>query len=220
MLNFTTLTLRLFGLFGILGAILFMCGDLLYNHIPGSKDNPTVKMSKMPAARLLNAGTFGLIGCWFYTLASLHIFLGFRPIGEIFAFILALVFAIVMICYGIAHTAYFAIPAGAKMAEQAGMDAGIGGKLGNTFFQRLVFITYVPVAIASMMMFYGIVTGRSMYPRWMVLFLPIILYILKAPITRLLKGRLGEIVNDCYDNLVLFVFFVLSTLVLWNGMLS
>lgn len=217
---FTTWALRLFGISGIIGSILFIFGDLFYNHIPGSKNSPTVKMSKMPESRLLNAGTLGLVGCWFYTLASLHLYIAFRPAGDFFAFIVFLTFAAVMICYGISHTAYFAIATGSQVAAQLGSDPESGGKLGNAFYQRLVYITYLPVAISSLMMLYGIVAGRSMYPRWMVVFLPIVIYLLKIPVTRILKGRLREIINDSYDNITLFVFYVLSTVVLWNGLVS
>ena len=217
---FTTWALRLFGISGIIGSILFIFGDLLYNHIPGSKNSPTVKMSKMPESRLLNAGTLGLVGCWFYTLASLHLYIAFRPAGDYLAFIFFLAFAATMICYGISHTAYFAIATGAQVAAQLGSDAESGGKLGNAFFKRLVYITYIPVAISSLMMLYGIVAGRSMYPRWMVVFLPIVIYLLKTPATRILKGHLQEIINDSYDNVVFFVFYVLSTVVLWNGLVS
>jgi len=217
---FTTWALRLFGISGIIGSILFIFGDLLYNHIPGSKNSPTVKMSKMPESRLLNAGTLGLVGCWFYTLASLHLYIAFRPAGDYLAFIFSLAFTATMICYGISHTAYFAIATGAQVAAQLGADAESGGKLGNAFFKRLVYITYIPVAISSLMMLYGIVAGRSMYPRWMVVFLPIVIYLLKTPVTRILKGQLQEIINDSYDNVVFFVFYVLSTVVLWNGLVS
>jgi hypothetical protein len=177
-------------------------------------------MSQMGESRLHSAGVLGLIGCWSYTLASLHLFIAFQPAGDLFAFLVSLAFATVMISYGIAHTAYFSIAAGAKVAKQFGSDAEAGGKLGNTFFQRLVTITYIPVAISSAMMFYGIVTGQSMYPRWMVIFLPILIYLLRSPITRLFKGRAKEITNDSYDNIVLLAFFVLSTFVLWNAFVS
>jgi hypothetical protein len=218
MFTFTIWSLRLFGLSGILGSILFIFGDLFYNHVPGSKDNPTLKMSKLPESRLLNAGTLGLVGCWFYTLAALHLYIAFRPAGEVFASIFFLAIAAVMVCYGISHTGYFAIAAGAQVAARLGSDVEAGGKLGNAFFQRLTFITYIPVAVSSVMMLYAIITGHSMYPRWMVIFLPVVLYLLKTPITRILKGRLKEVVNDSYDNLILFVFYFLSTLLLWNGL--
>jgi len=220
MIIFTTWALRLFGISGIIGAMLFIFGDLLYHHVPGSKDSPTVKMSKMPESRLLNAGILGLVGCWFCALASLHLYIAFQPAGDLFAFIFFLAIAAVMICYGISHTAYFAIATGAQVAARLGSDAESGGKLGNAFFQRLVYITYIPAAIFSLMMLYGILAGRSMYPRWMVVFLPIVIYLLKTPITRTLEGHLREIINDSYDNIAFFVFYVLSTAVLWNGLVS
>jgi hypothetical protein len=217
MFLFNTLALRLFGLSGILGALLFICGDLLYNHIPGSSASPAVKMGSLPQSRLILAGLAGLFGCWFYILAAWHVFLAFRPAGEVFAFGLLLAFGAVMICYGISHTAYFAIAAGAHVAARDGSDVEEGGKPGNAFFQRLVSITYIPVAVSSLMMIYGIVTGKSLYPWWSVFFLPVIIYLLKTPVVRLLKGRFRELVNDSYDNLVLLIFYVISTIVLWNA---
>ncbi len=66
-------------------------------------------------------------------------------------------------------------------------------------------------------MVYGILTGRSLYPVWMVVLIPIVIYLLKPLVVRLLKGRARELVNDCYDNLTFFVFFTISTMVLWNS---
>jgi hypothetical protein len=209
--------LRCLGLSGILGAALMMAGDLLYNHVHGSKASPAEKMGSLPQSRLINAGTLGLLGCWFYVLASGHIYLAFQPVGSTFAVILSLAFAALMICYGISHTAYFAIASGAQAAVRLGADAEMGGKLGNTLFQRLVYITYVPAAVSSLMMIYGILTGRSLYPIWMVVCIPIVIYLLKTPVVWLLKGRVREWVNDCYDNLTLFVFFMISTIVLWGS---
>ncbi len=220
MFIFTIWSLRLFGISGIIGSILFICGDLLYNHVPGSKASPAMKMSVLPEGRLLNAGTLGLIGCCFYTLAALHVYIAFKPSGEPFASIVFLAFAAIMICFGIAHTAYFSIAAGAHAAAALGANGEAGGKLGNGFFQRMTYITYVPTVVASLMMIVGILTGRSLYPRWMVIFLPVVIYLLKIPVTRILRGRAGELVNDSYDNLTLFIFFALSTIVLWNGIVS
>lgn len=213
----TPWALRLFGMSGILGAILFVCGDLSYNHMPGSTDSPAQRMSRFADARLLNGGTFGLIGCWFYCLASLHVYLAFQPAGQTFAFILALAFAASMICYGIGHTAYLAIAAGAQTAVRLGADAESGGKLGHALFQRVVNITYLPVAVFTVMMLYAIPTGGSLYPVWMLPFLPTVLYLLKTPVLKLAKGSLRELLTDAYDNLILLVFFTLSTLVLWNA---
>lgn len=210
-------SLRVCGAAGILGAVLFMLGDLSYNHIPGSKASTAQKMSQMPEARLLRAGVLGLIGCWLYGLAAFQIYSAFLPLGERFALILSLGFAATAICYGISHAAYFAIAAGAQAAVRLGGDAETGGQLGGAFFKRLVYITYLPVALVSGLMGYGVLSGRSLYPQWMVLFLPITIYVLRKPVLRVLPGRLGEIVRDSYDNFIFLVFFAASTIVLWNG---
>jgi hypothetical protein len=47
--------------------------------------------------------------------------------------------------------------------------------------------------------------------------LPVVIYLLKIPVLFVLKGRARELVNDSYDNLSLFVFFALSTILLWHG---
>jgi hypothetical protein len=217
---YTTWALRWFGIFGILGSVLFIAGDLLYNHIPGSTKSPMEKMSVLPETRLLNAGLLGMIGCWLYALASAQIYLAFQPAGDVFAFVVLVAFGTVMISYGIGHTAYFSIASGAQAAVRLGSDAETGGKLGNMFFQKLVYITYIPVVIASLMMFYGIITGQSLYPRWMVIFLPVVIYFLKTPIVLILKGRPREIINDAYDNITLFIFYIISTIVLWNSVIT
>jgi len=220
MFIYTTWALRLSGLAGLLGAVLFITGDLLYNHIPGSSDSPTVKMGSLTDRRLLAAGMLGLPGCWLYALASAHIYLAFRPAGEIFAFTLLLVFGSVMISYGISHAAYFAIGAGARAAAQAGSDVEVGGNLGKRFFQQMVNIIYIPVAVCSLMMLYAILAGKSLYPIWIIIFLPITTYLLKTPLLKLLSTRPHEIINDCYDNFILFIFFLISTSILWNAVIS
>ncbi len=209
--------IRLFSLSGVLGALLFICGDLLYNHVPGSSASPAVKMSALPERRLLAAGTLGLVGCWLYALAVIPIFAAFRPAGELYAYAVSAAFAAVAIGYGASHTAYLAIAAGAQAAARLGADAETGGKLGGVFFQRLVYLIYLPVAGLTLLMAYAVLAGKSLYPGWTVLLHPSVLYLLKVPIIRLLRGRIKEIVSDCYDNLVLLVFFVLSALVLWNA---
>jgi hypothetical protein len=217
MFPITTWALRAFGLSGVLGSLLFIYGDLLYNHVPGSAFSPAEKMAGLPESRLLKAGTLGLAGCWFYALGALHVYLAFRPAGEAFAYFLWLSFGAVMICYGISHAAYFSIAAGAKAALSLGGTVGQGSWLGEAFFKRLTLITYIPAAVSSLMMLYGILSGRSLYPWGMVFSMPLLLYVLKALVLRLLRGRPRELVNDAYDNLVLFVFFLASTLVLWNA---
>ena len=208
--------LRISGIAGILGALLTASGDLLYHHIPGSARSIAGRMSALPLGRLVNAGMLGLLGAWFYFLALFHIYYAFLPVGATFALILSLIFALVMIAYGVDHASYFAIGSSAHVAAQHDLDVDAAGQTGAALFSRLVAITYIPVALASLLMLYGILSGRSTYPRWVVIFLPVIPYLLRVPILKILPGRARELIRDSYDNFVLLVFFIVSTLVLWK----
>ena len=207
--------LRLCGIAGILGALVTSIGDLLYQHIPHSKQTPVETMSSLPLSRLVTAGILGLVGSWLYLLRAFHIYHAFLSLGAGFAFAASFSFAMVAMAYGTAHAAYYAIGSSAKVARANNLDAESAGKIGAALFSRIVLLTYIPVAVSMLLMAYGILSGHSAYPRWMAIFLPVIPYLLRTPILKILRGRAHELIRDLYDNFVLLVFFVISTIVLW-----
>ena len=216
-MNFETITIvRLCGIAGILGALITGAGDLLYNHIPGSTQTIYEKMSSLSQRRLVSAGALGLIGSWLYLIGALHLYFVFQSAGEDLTLSIAITFAWVAIAYGIAHASYFAIGSNAKLARENGLDIVQAGKAGEALFTKIVMITYIPVAIASFFMVYGVVTAHSAYPIWMVIFLPIVPYLLRPVVLKIIRGRVHEIIRDSFDNFVLFVFFLISTIVVWN----
>ena len=213
---FETITvIRLCGIAGILGALATGFGDLLYNHIPGSIQTLFEKMSSHPQRRLVNAGVLGLIGSWLYLFGAFHLYHAFLSVGNNFALAVALSFALVAIAYGVDHAAYYAIGSSAKVARENQLNIESAGKMGEALFSKLVLITYVPVVILSLLMMYAVLSGRSAYPIWMVVFLPIVPYLLRAPVLKIFRGRVREIIRDSYDNFVLLSFFLVSTIVLW-----
>jgi hypothetical protein len=212
----TIIIVRLCGIAGVLGALIMGTGDLLYYHIPGSKLSLVDRMSSLPQKRLVTAGIFGLIGSWLYMLSVFHIYFAFLSVGTGFALSVSFSFAMVAIAYGVAHASYYAIASTAKVARENDLDVEAAGKIGEALFSRVVLVTYIPVAISMLLMLYGIFSGRSAYPIWMVIFLPIVPYLLRIPILKILSGRAHELVRDSYDNFVLLLFFIMSTIVLWN----
>lgn len=216
MLFETVTILRVCGIAGILGALVMGTGDLLYHHIPGSKAPVPERMSSLPQKRLVTAGVLGLVGSWLYVLGAFHIHSAFLPVGEGFALAVSCAYGMVAIAYGVAHASYYAIGSSAKVARENRLDVEHSGKMGEALFSRLVLVTYIPVAIAMLFMLYGILSGRSAYPLWMAIFLPVIPYLLRVPILKITRGRAHELVRDSYDNFVLLIFFLMSTIVLWN----
>ena len=214
---FETITIiRLCGIAGIFGALTMGLGDLLYNHIPGSKQTLYEKMSTFPQKRLVAAGILGLIGSWLYLLSVFHVYYAFLSTGRLFALAIALSFAMVAIAYGVAHASYFAIGVAAKIAADNQLDVTSAGKSGEALFSKIVLITYVPVAVFSLSMIYGVISGLSAYSIWMFIFLPIVPYLLRPVVLKILRGRIHELVRDSYDNFVLLLYFFVSTLALWN----
>ena len=208
--------IRLCGISGILGAFITGIGDLLYHHIPNSKQTLAERMSSLPQTRLVTAGTLGLIGSWLYLMSAFHIYYAFLSVGVGFAFTVSFSFALVAVAYGVGHASYYAIGSSAKVARENNLDVESAGKIGEALFSRIVLITYFPVVIAMLLMLYGIISGRSAYPLWMAIFLPIIPYLLRTPVLKILHGRAHELVRDSYDNFVLLLFFLVSTVVLWG----
>ena len=214
---FETITIiRLCGIAGLVGALTMGLGDLLYNHIPDSKKTLYEKMATFSQKRLVAAGILGLIGSWLYLISAFHIYYAFLSVGKLFALIMALLFALVAIAYGVGHASYFAIGVAVKLANDNQLDVISAGKSGETLFSKIVLITYVPVAFFSLPTIYGVVSGRSAYPIWMFIFLPIIPYLLRPIVLKVLRGRVHEHIRDSYDNFVLLLYFFVSTLVLWK----
>ncbi|HLP82412.1 MAG TPA: DUF6796 family protein [Nitrosomonas sp.] len=207
--------IRLCGIAGILGALITGIGDLLYHHIPNSKQTLAERMSSLPQERLVKAGALGLIGSWFYCLSVFHLYYAFLPAGLDLTLAISFSFVMVAIAYGVGHASYYAIGSTAKVARENNLDIEVAGKMGEALFSRIVMITYIPVAIASLLMLYCVLSGKSAYPRWMIVFLPIVPYLLRTLILKILRGRLQELVRDSYDNLVFLLFFLVSTAVLW-----
>jgi len=209
--------IRLCGIAGILGALVTGIGDLLYHHIPNSKQTLAERMSSLPQARLVTAGMLGLIGSWLYLLSAFHIYYAFLPSGRGFAFAVSFSFALVAVAYGVGHASYYAIGGSAKVARENNLDVESAGKTGGALFSRVVLVTYFPVAVAMLLMVYGIISGRSAYPLWMVIFLPIVPYPLRTLVLKIFRGRAHELIRDSYDNFVLWIFFLVSTMVLWGS---
>ena len=172
-------------------------------------------MSTLSEKRLINAGIFGLVGCWLYTFSSFQVYLVFAPAGKILSLFILLSFMIVMICYGVCHAAYFAIASGAHYSARLGSDAESGGKLGNRFFKKLSQITFIPVAVSSILMIYGLFFRHTLYPNWMIIFFPVVIYLMKPLISRLPNVRIKELILDSYDNIPFFLFFLISTIITW-----
>lgn len=207
--------LRLSGICGVAGALLLACGDVLYQHVPGSSAGVPRRMSMLSDRRLRVAAAMGLPATYLYLIGSWHVQIVLRPAGQLFGTIGWALFAAVMAGYGVAHTAYYSIATGARVAARSNRDPDDGANEGQRLFGLITRLVLLPAGIHTLMMGLAVLTGRTLYPMWMIVLLPGVLYGAKYLVRGLLRGRIGELVRDGFDNWVLFLYFAVSTMVVW-----
>ncbi len=76
--------------------------------------------------------------------------------------------------------------------------------------EPLIAIVRVLVLIVSIMMIYGIFTGRTPYPRWIIIFTPVVILIQIFALYSLVPG-IGVYLLPAAMNIAHVIFFVLST---------
>ncbi len=204
------------GLSGILGSLVLFAGDMLF-YYNGEKTDFVANMAAVSPERIIASGICALVGAWLYTLGSGQVYYAFQPARRWIRLTVFLAFAAVMIAYGVIHGAYVAIAVAARNAAQAGLPPEAMTDLATAVNNALRNITYLPFGIFTVLSIPAVWTGETRYPRWVLLFSPIVLFLLGDPVTGSLEGKLQTIIGGGYLNLILLVFFSSSTVALWPG---
>jgi hypothetical protein len=210
-------TLRWLGLSGILGAIVLFAGDMLYYFKPNVGLSSITTMGSVPEWRLLAGGATSLIAAWLYTMGAGQIYFALKPAGKKISLAAFISFAAVMIAYGIAHASFFSIGSSAKNALFTGAKMELMTKLPSQYFSLIVKITYVPVVIVTVLFVYSVIFRKTLYSWWIIPFFPVFPYLFEGIIRKHLSGTLQVIIAGGYKNLIMLVFFLISTIVLWNS---
>jgi len=215
MLSTTQSRLRIMGLSGILGGIILFSGDMLLYYNPTQTDL-RLNMSNVSDFRILLSGISALLATWFYLFGSGQIYYAFTPSSSIVRNIVSACFASILAAYGVVHAAYIAIAATAKLAHQNGLDIKTATMLSDNINESLRLLIYPIFAILSILFIYHVLKGKTLYPKWIILFFPLIPFLLQGFIAKILSGTTWIIIIGGYLNLILILFFTASTIALWN----
>ena len=200
---------------GLIGAILMFSGDMLLYYDPNdfnykAGDGQEIKMKaikevmgKVSTKRLMVGGMLGPISAFLYCVGFYHILFICNEqtllIGKIAFFLL---------CFGIiiggayhSHCVYLGLLAKDQYEESLVI-------VGN-YFQKMVFLLYIAEALGFGIHAGIIVTGNSLLPRWMFLFTPIVLFLLKPIVARLPKG-IKVIISGGWSNLISVIYYALA----------
>jgi hypothetical protein len=198
------------GISGMLGSIILFAGDMLF-YYRGEHTDKIANMAHTSPERIVASAICALVAAWLYTLAAGQIYYAFKPEKTWIRRTVFITFGMIMISYGVIHGAYVAIATSARNAAATGMSPEKLTALAVAANQTLRKLVYVPFAIFTLLFMAGVWKKRTLFPRWMVLFSPIIPFLFKNVVTKNLEGQLKIIIGGGYLNLILLLFFAAST---------
>jgi len=203
----------IFGLAGMAGALVLFAGDMLFYYQPGSADF-VANMAAAAPERIVASGICALLAAWLYALGAGQVYLALDPAPAWLRWLVFGSFAAIMIAYGVIHAAYVAIAVAARNAAALGLDPTGQMALAWRTNELMRSVTLLLFAVFTVSFTWAVIAGKTLYPRWILLLSPVVLYFLKGPLVSRLEGAALVVIGGGYLNLLLLVFFAASTVAL------
>ena len=217
--------LQITGLTGIMAALTGFIADwLLYGGFYGGAEFGTVSreiMSRISNARLMAGGVLGPIEAGLYIVGFRHMFLALKPGGKIPAAITfgGLSWAVIL-GSGAYHSA-FVFRGLLLRAQNVLADPQVAWFRSLTadtlqYMHLLYNVMFVTGLAATVTFLWLILFRKTLYPRWMVLFVPTLWVLVLPPVTRHIPAPLGGMLHGGSMNLSFLLYFTVSTFLLWK----
>lgn len=229
--------LRLAGIAGVVGAILWTLGDAL---IIGARANPAdypllfqayadrieadmaVMMVSSSEARLASGALVADIGIVFYLAGSWHLFRGLAPAGRLWAWPIFILLVCGNAWSPLGHAGFYYVAMAYKTV--LAMPPGAHGALLDLAadFHRVLVIAWllpaVTLGVALLGLGLAIALGRTAWPRWFAaLANPVSLVAIGMGIAFVSPEPVSTWLDGAAFNLGWLVVYIVSTALLWNG---
>ena len=200
--------IRVLGVFGILGGLILLAGDMLLYYDPV---NMSLKQNMGNASdfRIIASGVCALFAAWFYMLGLGQVYYAFKTTKPIFRNGTLISFGGILISYGIVHGAFLAIATTAKLATEHSLDINEAVLLSEKTNEILRLFVYPLFGILSILFISQVWKRKTLYPRWIILFFPLIPFLIEDLITKYLQNNIWIIVKGGYLNIILVIFFTI-----------
>ena len=207
--------LRLFGICGITGGLILFSGDMLFYYDP-LNTNLYENMGNASDSRIISSTITALIASWLYVLGSIHVYQAFKQTKPIIKNLVLFCFAAISIAYGVVHGAFVAIATSSKLAIENDLNLNQATLLAVEANNILRSIVYPIFGLLSFLFITQVWKRKTLYPRWILLFFPLIPFLLEDVICKNLSGSISIIICGGYLNHILIIFFTASSIALWN----
>ena len=194
---------------GLVGALLMFCGDMILYYdkndfVHDGTITPIINiMKELPAKRIMIGGWIGPVAAFLYCLGFYHIVLVTDETLYKWAFAAFLFNCLGIIAGGAYHS--HCVYLGLLGAEEQRDDLNIVMK----YFQKLPLILYIGEGLGLLVYLVLMVSGKTLFPRWMAVLSPGVLFLLK-PLSRKLPRGLHMILCGGFSNIIFVVYYIIS----------
>ncbi len=208
--------IRTSGIFGLLGGLILFTGDMLF-YFNGESTDLVQNMGQASDFRIKASTVTALLSSWCYVLGLPHLNFAFSPAKPAIRKGIVLGFGSIFIAYGVIHGAFVAIATSAKLATDHQLDLEQSIALAREANDVLRAFVYPIFGVVSLFFMGQVWKRKTLYPRWILLAYPLTtLVFFELVISKVLSGKTWTIIMGGHFNLILVLFFIVSTIVLWN----
>jgi hypothetical protein len=215
--------LRCAGAAGVVGALALVIGDILFTS-GASAEDLVIARSQVPTAQLYASGVLGLVASWLYVAAAWQIYFALRPAGKRLAGATFAAFTTMLIGSAVYHAVFPALMFGAKvavLAEEADV-ADLASALPEGYNAILLMVAVIlPSTLFTALFTYTLLRRPTDLPRWTILLTPLMLIVIYMVTVQILSTVIPNLYSmrlyGSVYNIATLLFFVASTLSLWNG---
>lgn len=211
-----TRNLRMYGTVGILAACLMFASDcVMMDSSASGREFGRValdRLSNSPNWRLTVGGITGPIAACLFIVGFAHVFLALRPGGKRMAFLCAAGYSSGYVILGAWHAAG---PLIAFISRLLPADANPTAHESWTYMMNLSITGFVPAAFSLLLLPILILARTTHYPKWFALLSPGLIYLSTSAFI-FVPAPIGGFLVMGSGSLSFLLFFVASTVVLWN----
>src|ERR1700676_1483299 len=213
-------TRRFAGAAGVLGALLFFAGDMLfYGHLgPGASfhDSMLATVTNASLAQLFAGGLVGPVAACLCIVGFWHVYLNVRPSAARIGQVMFAAFFALMVFGSAVHTLWTAKGLALKYCygdDDVGCRALLQAT--NSYWNLAYNIGAVPGYAGALLLIALVLFGKTWYPKWTVLANPAALMLL-SPLAGKAPAPFGAILAGGFTNLAIAIFFLVSLWTTWT----
>jgi hypothetical protein len=212
-------TLRLAGLCGLAGALLFFLGDMLFYGYFGSgasfADGMIATVMRASQERLFAGGLVGPLAACLCIVGFWHVYLNIRPSQVPLGRMVFILFSALMVAGSAVHTLWTA--RGLALKDCYGQGAPCSDLLTaiKSYWALAYNLGAIPGYFGAVLLFGLVLLRKTYYPRWTVIANPAVLMVL-SPLADRVPAPLGAMLVGGFTNLSIAAFFLVSVLTTWN----